>query len=138
MTTHRRTLDGPNMPLLYDDKSKLFSKYEVLEDLGERTTYSLFKVLAPDKSIKLWKKIDLQFHAATVETRLLGLMQSLHHPYLNTVANHFFFPDKGILFIESDYPLLTLKDRLDECKKVYAKHPEQAGSPGLHIDELLP
>ncbi|HMP17236.1 MAG TPA: protein kinase, partial [Gemmatales bacterium] len=111
------------------DKNDLFAQYQILEDLGDFPTYSLFKVKAPNSSIKLWKKIDLQFNAASIETRLLPVIEKVQHPNLNAVSNSFLFQDKGLLFVESDFPVKTLRHRLEELKST--------GSSGIPISELI-
>ncbi|HQR42728.1 MAG TPA: protein kinase, partial [Gemmatales bacterium] len=98
------------------DKNDLFAQYQILEDLGDFPSYSLFKVKAPNGSIKLWKKVDLQFNAASIETRLLPVIEKVSHPYLNAVSGSFLFPDKGLLFVESEFPAKTLRHRLDEIR----------------------
>jgi serine/threonine-protein kinase len=114
------------------DKSDLFAQYQIVEELGEHPNYTLYKVKSPTGSFKLWKKVDTQFNtaAAAVETRLLPVLEKIHHPYLNAVTNSFVFPDKGLLFVESDYPAKTLADRLEECKG----HGSQTGVP---VSELF-
>lgn len=98
------------------DKNDLFAQYQILEDLGDFPSYSLFKVKAPNGSIKLWKKVDLQFNAASIETRLLPVIEKVSHPYLNAVSGSFLFQDKGLLFVESEFPAKTLRHRLDEIR----------------------
>ncbi|MFT3883451.1 MAG: protein kinase [Gemmatales bacterium] len=98
------------------DKNDLFAQYQILEDLGDFPSYSLFKVKAPNGTIKLWKKVDLQFNAASIETRLLPVIEKVSHPYLNAVSGSFLFQDKGLLFVESEFPAKTLRHRLDEIR----------------------
>ena len=54
--------------------------------MGDFPNYSLFKVKAPNGSIKLWKKIDLQFSSASIETRLLPVIEKVSHPNLNAIS----------------------------------------------------
>lgn len=119
-------------PPIVPDKSDLFAQYQIVEELGEYPNYTLYKVKSPDGPFKLWKKVDTQFNsaAAAIETRLLPVLEKIHHPYLNAVSNSFIFPDKGLLFIESDYPAKTLRHRLEECKG-------QGGPPGIPVSELF-
>lgn len=114
------------------DKNDLFAQYQILEDLGDFPSYSLFKVKAPNGSIKLWKKVDLQFNSASIETRLLPVIEKVSHPYLNAVSGSFLFPDKGLLFVESEFPAKTLRHRLDEIRS-------HAGGQnvGIPISELF-
>ncbi len=115
------------------DKNDLFAQYQILEDLGDFPTYSLFRVKAPNGSIKLWKKVDLQFNSASIETRLLPVIEKVSHPYLNAVSGSFLFQDKGLLFVESEFPVKTLRHRLDELRS-------QAGGnskTGIPISELF-
>jgi len=115
------------------DKNDLFAQYQILEDLGDFPSYSLFKVKAPNGSIKLWKKVDLQFNAASIETRLLPVIEKVSHPNLNAVSGSFLFQDKGLLFVESEFPAKTLRHRLDEIRS------NSAGSQhvGIPISELF-
>lgn len=115
------------------DRNELFAQYQILEDLGDFPTYSLFKVKAPNGSIKLWKKVDLQFNAASIETRLLPVIEKVSHPYLNAVSGSFLFQDKGLLFVESEFPVKTLRHRLEEIRSSAG-----AGSKiGIPISELF-
>ncbi len=98
------------------DKSALFAQYQILEELGDFPNFSLYKVRAPNGAIKLWKKVDLQYNSGGIETRLLPVIERVHHPFLNAVSNSFHFPDKGLLFVESEFPAKTLRHRLAECK----------------------
>jgi uncharacterized membrane protein YgcG len=111
------------------DKNDLFAQYQILEDLGDFPSYSLFKVKAPNGSIKLWKKVDLQFNSASIETRLLPVIEKVQHANLNAVSNSFLFQDKGLLFVESEFPVKTLRHRLDELKGT--------GTNGIPISELF-
>lgn len=116
------------------DKNDLFAQYQILEDLGDFPNYSLFRVKAPNGTIKLWKKIDLQFNAASIETRLLPVIEKVIHPNLNAVSNSFLFPDKGLLFVESEFPVKTLRHRLDEVRNT-----KTAGiaAGGIPVNELF-
>ncbi len=118
------------MPAL--DKNDLFAQYQILEDLGDFPSYSLFKVKAPNGSIKLWKKVDLQFNSASIETRLLPVIEKVHHNHLNAVSNSFLFPDKGLLFVESDFPVKTLRHRLEEVRSTAG-----GSGNGIPISELF-
>ena len=115
------------------DKNDLFTQYQILEDLGDFPNYSLFKVKAPNGTIKLWKKVDLQFNAASIETRLLPVIEKVQHPNLNAVSNSFLFQDKGLLFVESEFPVKTLRHRLDEIKANSAG----SGNVGVPVGELF-
>lgn len=106
----------PAPPVNLPNKNDLFTQYQILEDLGEFPNYSLFRVKAPNGQIKLWKKIDLQFNAASIETRLLPIIEKVYHPNLNTISGSFLFPDKGLLFVESEFPVKTLRHRLEELR----------------------
>lgn len=110
-------------PSVLPDKNDLFAQYQILEDLGDFPNYSLFKVKAPNGTVKLWKKVDLQFSAASIETRLLPVIEKVQHPNLNGVSNSFLFQDKGLLFVESEFPVKTLRHRLDEIR---------AANPGIN------
>jgi serine/threonine protein kinase len=112
------------------EKNDLFAQYQILEDLGDFPNYSLYKVKAPTGALKLWKKLDLQFNTAANETRLLPVAEKLHHPYVNAVTNSFMFPDKGLLFVESEFPAKTLRQRFQECRG-------QGGAPGIPVNELF-
>lgn len=119
-------------PSILPDKNELFAQYQILEDLGDFPNYSLFKVKAPNGTIRLWKKVDLQFSAASIETRLLPVIEKVQHPNLNAVSNSFLFQDKGLLFVESEFPVKTLRHRLDELRS------NNAGSnTGIPISELF-
>jgi len=115
------------------DKNDLFAQYQILEDLGDFPSYSLFKVKAPNGTIKLWKKVDLQFNAASIETRLLPVIERVTHPYLNTVSASFLFQDKGLLFVESEFPAKTLRHRLEEIRS----NAGGIGSIGIPLSELF-
>lgn len=125
------------MSLYGPDKSDLFSKYQVMAEVGDHPTYTLFKVLAPDGKVKLWKKIELSGNTVNIETRLLNTLEKLAHPNLNSITNHFWFQDKGLLFIETDYPLMTLRQRLNECREVFAKVGRLEEGMGIPVEELL-
>lgn len=114
------------------DKNDLFAQYQILEDLGDFPSYSLFKVKAPNGTIKLWKKVDLQFNAASIETRLLPVIEKVHHNHLNAVSNSFLFQDKGLLFVESEFPVKTLRHRLEELKSTAG-----VSGNGIPISELF-
>ncbi|MFO0812591.1 MAG: protein kinase [Gemmatales bacterium] len=115
------------------DKNDLFAQYQILEDLGDFPSYSLFKVKAPNGVIKLWKKVDLQFNSASIETRLLPVIEKVQHPNLNAVSTSFLFQDKGLLFVESEFPVKTLRHRLDEIKSNSAG----SGNVGIPVGELF-
>jgi len=117
-------------PVASAEKSALFAQYQILEELGDFPNYSLYKVRAPGGAIKLWKKVDLQFNAGGIETRLLPVIERVHHPFLNTVTNSFHFPDKGLLFVESEFPAKTLRHRLAECRAAGA-------TGGVPVTELF-
>ena len=117
------------------DKNELFAQYQILEDLGDFPNYSLFKVKAPNGTIKLWKKVDLQFSAASIETRLLPVIDKVVHPYLNAVSNSFLFQDKGLLFVESEFPFKTLRHRLDEVRALSKQNGVPSG--GIPVSELF-
>jgi serine/threonine protein kinase len=123
----------PPPPAPHQDKNDLFTQYQILEDLGDFPNYSLFKVKGPNGTIKLWKKVDLQFNAASIETRLLPVIEKVQHPNLNGVSNSFLFPDKGLLFVESEFPVKTLRHRLDEIRSNSAG----AGLVGVPVGELF-
>ncbi len=114
------------------DKSDLFAQYQILEELGDFPSYSLFKVKSPSGAIKLWKKIDLHLSSNSIETRLLPAIEKIQHPFLNAVSGSFNFPEKGLLFVESDFPLKTLRHRMEECKAQ-----GQSTSAGIPISELF-
>lgn len=121
-------------PPATSDKNDLFAQYQILEDLGDFPSYSLFRVKAPNGTIKLWKKVDLQFSANSIETRLLPVIERVTHPNLNAVSNSFHFPDKGLLFVESEFPVKTLRHRLEEIRNT-----KTVGTPsgGIPVNELF-
>ena len=89
--------------------------YKLLEKLGGSAFYRLWRVQAPDQSTKLWKEIDLVVGNAAVETRTLGLLVQLRHAYLNTLTNFWQLDDGNTLVIETDIPLMTLRERLTQA-----------------------
>src|SRR4051794_37281109 len=86
--------------------------YRIVQVLGGTAQVRWMEVQAPDGSHRLWKRVEMRQAAAAVETRLLGLLRKLKHPYLNAVTNSFSSPDKSVLVIESNCPNTTLLHRL--------------------------
>ena len=90
--------------------------YKLEEKLGGYAFYPLWRVRAPDGTGKLWKEIDLVVGNAAVETRTLGLLVQLRHPNLNTLTNFWQLDDGNTLVIETDIPLMTLRERLEQSQ----------------------
>lgn len=91
--------------------------YRLTADLGGSAFYKMWKVTAPDGSSKLWKVIDLVVGNAAIETRTLGLLVQLRHPYLNTLTNFWQLDDGKTLIVETDVPLFSLREHLDALKQ---------------------
>ena len=101
--------------------------YKVVESLGGSGFYRMWKVIAPDNSTRQWKQIDMVIGNAAVETRTLGLLIKLRHPRLNTLTNFWQLDEGRTLVIETEFPVMSLQDRLNQSKK--------AGQP-IPLDEL--
>lgn len=91
--------------------------YKLLDNIGGSAFYRMWKVKTPDGSTKLWKEIDLVVGNAAIETRTLSLLVQLRHPNLNTLTNFWQLNDGKTLIIETDEPIESLKERIDEAKK---------------------
>lgn len=91
--------------------------YRLTADLGGSAFYKMWKVSAPDGSSKLWKVIDLVVGNAAIETRTLGLLVQLRHPFLNTLTNFWQLDDGKTLIVETDVPLFSLREQMDQCKQ---------------------
>jgi serine/threonine protein kinase len=102
--------------------------YRLLENLGGTAFYRLWRVKAPDGASKMWKEIDLVVGNAAVETRMLGLLIKLRHPNLSTLTNFWQLNEGRTLVIETDYPEMSLRQRLEQC--------QQESLPGIPVAEL--
>jgi serine/threonine-protein kinase len=103
----------------------------LLEDLGGSAFYKLWKVQGPDGQTKLWKVIDLVVGNAAVETRTLGLLVQLRHPNLNTLTNFWQIDDGKTLIIESEVPVASLRDRLDQTLRSGSAIPVEDLNPWI-------
>ncbi|QDU62553.1 Serine/threonine-protein kinase pkn6 [Planctomycetes bacterium Pan216] len=101
--------------------------YRLTEEMEASAFYRLWKVKTPDGSTKLWKVIDMVVGNAAIETRSLGLLVQLRHDNLNTLTNFWQLDDGRLLVVETDVPVMTLRDRLQLCQK--------EGNPGISLDE---
>lgn len=101
--------------------------YTLIEDLGGSAFYKMWKVTAADGGQRVWKVVDLVVGNAAIETRTLGLLIQLKHENLNTLTNFWQLDDGKTLIIESEIAAMSLRDRLDQCKKE---------GQGLPVDEL--
>jgi hypothetical protein len=103
--------------------------YECQQDMGGSVFYRLWKMRAPDGSTRMWKAIDLVVGNAAVETRNLEMLVKIRHPHLNTLTNYYTLAELKTLIIETDVPVKSLRERLNECKSL--------GLPGIPAPELL-
>ena len=101
--------------------------YKVVESLGGSGFYRMWKVIAPDNSTRQWKQIDMVIGNAAVETRTLGLLVKLRHPRLNTLTNFWQLDEGRTLVIETDFPVMSLQDRLEQSSR---------SGQAIPIDEL--
>jgi serine/threonine-protein kinase len=127
------------MPSIFDFElgDEAVPGYKVVADLGGTTYYRLLKVQGPDKNFKLWKRIDLTVGGAVVETRLLGLVTKLQHPYLNQINTVYKLDAGKTLILQTELHAQTLRERLQEVLKPLAARGIQPVGQGIPPDELL-
>lgn len=104
--------------------------YRLLEEIEGTAFYKLWRVHTPDGCDRCWKIIDLVVGNAAIETRTLGLLVRLRHPYLNTLTNFWNLDDGKTLIIESELPVQSLRD--------LAQTRQREGLTGITREELLP
>lgn len=102
--------------------------YKLIEELEGSPFSKTWKVSNGSGEIKLWKVIDMVVGNAAIETRTLGLLVQLRHPFLNTLSNFWQLEDGRVLIIESEVPLMSMRDRLAQC--------QAEGRDGIAPDEL--
>ncbi len=125
------------MPSIFDLEldNDAIPGYKVAADLGGTTYYRLQKVIAPDKSARLWKRIDLPSGGSQVETRTISMLSKLQHPGLNQIL-HLYRVDAGkTIIIESELPVQSLKDRL--CESAKGSRGTPVAGHGIPPEELL-
>jgi serine/threonine protein kinase len=103
--------------------------YRLLEELEGTAFFKVWRVTTPEGRERWWKVVDLVVGNAAVETRTLGLLVRLRHPFINTLTNYWNLDDGKTLIIETDVPITSLRKLLLEK--------QGTGAPGLSLEETL-
>ena len=111
--------------------------YKIVAEITATNYYRLLKVQGPDHTYKLWKKIDLTAAASIVETRLLGLLNKLDHPGLNRITNLYRINGGKGLIIQTEFPAMTIKERLNEVTRPLMARGIPVRGLGIPPEELL-
>jgi serine/threonine protein kinase len=103
--------------------------YRLLEELEGTAFFKVWRVSTPEGHQRWWKVIDLVVGNAAVETRTLGLLVRLRHPFINTLTNFWNLDDGKTLIIETDVPKVSLREVLLQKQR--------GGEQGLSFEETL-
>lgn len=103
--------------------------YQLLEELEGSAFSKVWRVSTPEGGERWWKIVDLVVGNAAIETRTLGLLVRLRHPFINTLTNFWNLDDGKTLIVESEVPKVSLRGLLQKR--------QAEGLPGLSFEESL-